>query len=263
MISLDFLDTLDQDEQRIQITDNFIFNYCPLKDQQNKSPSDNIKEFIKYRDQGIQLFFCWDNELFKSKEIIRSILSSKINQFKKKVPGRKCRIIEFPLSIAKSFYEQNHLQGASGASQMSTNIGLVFDDEIISMMSFGSHQRQDTPGIVLSRCCFKQNYSIIGGSQKMFKHFCEKHQPEEKIISWSSNRYSLGQLYEYLGFKKDSELKEDYFYFNPKTKQVLAKQAAQKKHLIVKGGIGKTENEMAKSLGYFKIHDCGKIRWSF
>jgi hypothetical protein len=81
----------------------------------------------------------------------------------------------------------------------------------------------------------------------------------EKIVSWSDNRWSEGKVYEALGFYLEEELGPDYSYV--KDRQRISKQSCQKKHLFKKGAVGDTELEMAKSLGYSRIWDCGKKRW--
>ena len=40
-----------------------------------------------------------------------------------------------------------------------------------------------------------------------------------------------------------------------------SKQSMTKKKLLAKGAVGKTEREMALSLKYYRIWDCGKKRW--
>lgn len=62
-----------------------------------------------------------------------------------------------------------------------------------------------------------------------------------------------------MGYTKEEELPPDYFYLDGN--EVRSKQSCQKKHLAKKGARGKTEREMAESLGYDRIWDCGKIRW--
>jgi hypothetical protein len=63
-----------------------------------------------------------------------------------------------------------------------------------------------------------------------------------------------------MGFTLEEELPPDYSYTDGHNR--FSKQSCQKKHLIKKGAVGNTEKEMAKSIGYGRIWDCGKKRWS-
>lgn len=84
-----------------------------------------------------------------------------------------------------------------------------------------------------------------------------------KIISWSDNRWSKGDVYECLGFKLDGDLKPDYSYVNIKNpnKKRISKQSQAKK----KTGCpeGKTEHEWCLEKGLSRIWDCGKKRWVY
>jgi len=46
-----------------------------------------------------------------------------------------------------------------------------------------------------------------------------------------------------------------------KVKRGFLSNLAKKKNLVKKGAVGKTEHEMALSLGLKRIFDCGKKRW--
>lgn len=43
----------------------------------------------------------------------------------------------------------------------------------------------------------------------------------------------------------------------------MPKQSCTKKALKERGGVGSTEKELAESLGYARIWDCGKKRWVY
>ena len=241
----------------LAIEHNGIYRHC--LGNPSMYPSYHKEKFDDCKSKNIQLLTIWDSEFHNKKDIVFSIILAKCGIFEKKIPGRKCDLREVNFGIAKTFYEENHLQGSSGPSQMKFNLALYFQNEIVGMMSFGEHHRQKK-GLILSRCCFKKNTTIIGGSKKLFAFFIKKYNPEE-IVTWSDNRYSNGTMYENLNFIKEKEMSEDYFYYNQNKKTIIPKQSAQKKNLIALGGVGSTESEMAASLRLFKVYDCGKIRW--
>lgn len=82
----------------------------------------------------------------------------------------------------------------------------------------------------------------------------------KKIISWSDNRFSDGNVYKKTGFRKTAELAQDYSYVYYKAPKKRESKQSFKKGLI-KCRENQTERERALELGYSRIWDCGKIRW--
>jgi len=75
----------------------------------------------------------------------------------------------------------------------------------------------------------------------------------EKILTFSDNRFHTGEMYEKIGFKFEKELKPDYSYTDGKHR--ISKYA-----LRVKSGINEEKN--ARDLGWYRIWDSGKKRFS-
>ena len=132
----------------------------------------------------------------------------------------------------------------------------------MGLITAGNHHRNKTDKkLILNRLAFKNNTTIVGGASKLLKALCDyaKENGYHKIISWSDNRWSEGNVYNKIGFSLAKNLRYDYSYVN-KDKRI-SKQSCQKKKLIKLGAIGKTEHEMALSLKLYRIYDCGKKRW--
>lgn len=67
-----------------------------------------------------------------------------------------------------------------------------------------------------------------------------------------------------MGFTKAEELDPDYFYWKSNGNLVRAKQNMKKSDLIPQMDIpcqDMNEREMAEHLGWYRVYDCGKIRW--
>jgi hypothetical protein len=109
--------------------------------------------------------------------------------------------------------------------------GLFYENELCAAMSLGRHSRQtDTSRkeITLDRRCFKDSYQVIGGSSKLFNKCLNwaKNNGYKKIISFSDNRWSLGNVYLKMGFILEKEYGPDYSYVeinNPRKR--LSKQS--------------------------------------
>lgn len=224
------------------------------------TPFDHAEKFFVCKKQGIQLMTFWDFEFEEKKNLVLSMILAKCKHFETKVFGRECSLQEVDFKEAKQFYDLNHIQGLYSSAQAQVTVALIKNNEPQGMMSFGEHHRKKITDLVLTRCCFKQNVQVVGGSQKMFSFFINKYNPRS-LVSWSDNRFSWGTLYPFLGFSLEEELKEDYFYLNIHTGQRCSKQSLKKQKLKQLGGVGDTEKQLAESLGFYRVFDCGKIRW--
>lgn len=241
--------------------------YCGLFwHKENPSGSrDKNYHFKKYKDcldAGIHLITIFEDEWHNRKKQCQNFLKSKIKIFDKKIFARKCESRQISRKEAARFYEENHIQGSSQGLLVA--YGLFHQEELLGVMSLGRHHR-DSSKITLDRFCVKEGHHIAGGASKLFK-FCKEWALQKgcsKIISWSDNRWSDGNVYKVLGFKLEQELPPDYSYVNTKNpnKIRINKQSQSKKRTNCPEG--KTEHEWCLERGLARIWDCGKKRWVF
>lgn len=212
----------------------------------------------KANDLGIRLITIFEHEWKKAPEKVKSILKAKLGKNKIKIFARKTEIREIGKLESKNFLDTYHLQGSSPTI---INFGLFFNNELVAVIAGGHHHRLKDK-FVLNRLCFKADITVVGGASKLNKtlEIWAKSNRYNEIISWSDNRWSDGGVYKALGYTLEGELAPDYFYFTGNGK-TYSKQSCKKKNLLKKGAIGNTEWEMALSLKYDRIWDCGKKVW--
>ena len=211
---------------------------------------------------GNQLISIWEDWYIHKPDIIRSLILSKLGIYQNRFGARQCDIRFIPARIAEPFLEQNHIQGSCHAG---VNIGMFFNDRLVSVMSFGKKR----PGLgspentwELLRFCTLLDTQIIGGANKLLKHFISHIKPV-KIVSFSSNDISTGALYKRLNFQRKSE-SLGYWYIDGKTATRYHRFTFTKRNILKKGLSNdptKTESEMMSDLGYYKIWDSGTIKW--
>jgi rubredoxin len=240
-----------------------------------KDNSTHSSKFKTCKDKGIQLITIFEHEWDTKQKQIKSFLLSKLNKNHTRIYARKCKISEINQKTAKEFLDIYHIQGKSN---MDVAYGLYYNDELIGLVTGSKHHRQGQDGIfVLNRLVFKSGVTVVGGASRLTNSLIQyaKENDYGKIISWSDNRISNGNVYQTTGWTKAEELRQDYFYYNTKTKEVSGKQANKKKNLIKKlinNNIIKeneekeyhqkyTENQLANMLSMYRVWDCGKIRW--
>lgn len=211
---------------------------------------------------GIRMLHIFSDEWEERKEQIKNYLLSVMNKNPISIGARKTDLKIVNKKEAESFLEENHIQGSA---TIGAAFGLYSNGELVAVMSGNKHHRQGQEGIfVLNRLAFKSEISVAGGSSKLLKALISyaKEQGYSRLISWSDNRWSEGRVYEKMGFTLEEDMGPDYSYI--KREKRISKQSCQKKNLIKKGAIGtmaNTEQELALSLGLYRIWDCGKKRW--
>jgi hypothetical protein len=209
---------------------------------------------------GIRLITIFEDEWLNRQDQVKNFLKATLGVSDRKLHGRKCTVKIIPALVGKTFMENYHIQGAAIRSMV--YLGLWHEDELVGVMSLGRHHRRSANGeVVLDRLCFKDGVTVSGGSSKLL---CvaigwAKKQGFTKMVSWSDNRWSQGDVYRACGFKLEEELRRDYSYVKQAGR--VSKQSCTKAALARLGAVGATEKEMAESLGYARIWDCGKKRW--
>ena len=218
----------------------------------------HIRKMKLANDLGIRVIFIRGDEWKERSAQVKNFLKSVLNKNEHIVFARKTEVKYIDQSVAKTFIELNHIQGCNKAPKYS--FGLFYNDLLVGVMSFDKHQRdQDNSVIVLSRLCFLEGYRVQGGASKLIC-FAKKillKNGYKKLISWSDNRISNGDVYKALNFELEAELPEDYSYV--KGDKLYSKQSMKK--TTEERKTDKTEFELRKDQGYLRIYDCGKKRW--
>jgi hypothetical protein len=212
------------------------------------------------REKGIRLIHIFEATWDKKKDaylaLIRSVL--KLNDIK--IGARECTITTVSSAM---FLNQHHLQGYGKKAIKCFN--LVYNNQIVGTMTAAPHHRQEIEGkpIVLNRMCFEGGVTVQGGVSKLFSAFKEwaKGQGYDRVISWSDTSLTDGDAYKQLGFELTKDNGPDYFYWDVKNNCYRSKQSQQKKKTGCPDEI--TEREWCKSLGLFRIWDCGKKLWTY
>lgn len=209
-------------------------------------------------DIGVSLIHIWEDDWIYKKEIIKSIIKNRINKIDKKIYARKCTIRDVSVKDAKLFLDENHIQGKSNSS---LRLGLYYENELVSLMTFGWRSINKKMEYELIRFCNKKDFIVIGSADKLFKYFL-KSTKIGKIISYSDSSIFRGDLYEKLGFKNDGFTGLNYYWTDLNRK--YHRFNFNKRRLVKMGYDDKmTEEEIMKSIGFYKLWSCGQIRWIY
>jgi predicted GNAT family N-acyltransferase len=238
--------------------------YCGLRWHNENSPDPRNKNYHsdKYKiceSNGIKLITIFEDEWIKKQKQCKSYLKSIFGKFENRIFARKCIVKEIDKKTSNKFYSDYHLFGKPNNTKVS--FGIFLKENLVGCVSLGYHHR-DHSKTVINRICFMPDIQIVGGASKLLKT-CIKWCIENKcrkIITWSDNRWSNGNMYEKIGFKLEKELGPDYSYVDSKTKfKRVSKQSRKKSNTNCP--LEKTEKQHAIEEGFYRIWDCGKKRW--
>lgn len=124
-------------------------------------------KFIKCNENNINLFQIYEDDWIYKKDIIKSMLRYKLNKIDNKIYARKCQIRKVNKKDIEKFLDENHLQGYSNSK---LNYGLYYNNELVSLMTFGI-SRFNHNEYELIRFCNKLNTNVIGAASKLLNHF--------------------------------------------------------------------------------------------
>ena len=241
-------------------------NTDPIKSSYHKMKTDLCEA------KGVFLFHIFGYEWTNRKDIILSMIRNMLKKNKNRIYARKCSIRTVDDKICAEFLNQNHRQGYCRSS---VRLGLYYEDEIVSLMTFG-HTRigigkmlKDTDSTYeLLRFCNKINISVVGGASKLFKHFLSTVD-SDKIVSFSDRSHTQGSLYRTLGFHAVSMTDPGYVWVNIYNDQCLNRTQCQKNNLTKLFNDAtidienKTERQIMEEHGYARVYDSGVIRWEY
>jgi hypothetical protein len=105
------------------------------------------------------------------------------------------------------------------------------------------------------RFCNKLNTQIIDSASILLNYFIEKYKPKS-IITFVDRRYSQRELYNELGFNHINNTKPNYWYYN-KHNYNLKYQFKFKRDV----NLNKTKSQIMVEMGYYKIYDCGNMKF--
>ncbi len=224
-----------------------------------KSEKYHINKTLSCNEAGMHLLHIWEDDWEDKREIVKSIIRSKLNLNNDKIFARKCQIRKVTTSEYKKFLNENHIQGYASSSY---NIGLYYNNVLVSLMTFGWRRTNNKREFELIRFCNKLNTSVIGSASKLFSYFNKNINDDCDIISYADISLFEGGVYKILGFKKSNLSEPNYFWVVNKKRRHRYNFSKRK---LVKLGFdpNKTEIEIMHSRGYYRIFSTGQEKWIY
>ena len=241
----------------------FEFNGLWWHNEINKSYDYHLKKTDECESKNVRLIHIWEDDWLYNKNIVKSMILNLLKKTENKIYARKCEIKNVDSKISKDFLNNNHIQGHVVAKY---NIGLFYNNELVSLMSFGKkrivmNDKSNIDEFELSRFCNKINTTVIGGASKLFKYFINEYKPKE-IITYANRSYSNGELYKKLNFEFVHKTNINYYYVVNKTRK---HRFTYRKSELIKQGYdsNKSEHEIMLERKIYRIYDSGQLKFSW
>lgn len=208
---------------------------------------------------GIRLLHYTDIEIEKKYSIVMSSILSSIGRRGKSLSARQMSVKRLRMEDTVNFLNNRHIQGYRTASEY---LGLVDAADKLQAVMLFVRPLSNTQFEGWDIIRYASN-NVTGGFSKLLKAFVTSHPEVKEVYSTLDLKYGspIDNIYVKLGFEKLLELSPDYSYVY---KEAEHHKFRFRKHSLLKLGADpnlKTEHEMAKSLGIYRLYDCGKIKY--
>lgn len=219
--------------------------------------------------RNIKLIHIMEDEIILKRNIVESRLRNLLGLIDKKFYARKCDIREVTKTDTNVFLKNNHIQGTSIDK---IRIGLYYDNELVSLMTFGNKRKvlgsknKKISEYELIRFCNKINTNVIGSFSKLLKYFINTYNPTSIItyadIRWSGMNYK-NTVYHKSGFEYLGNTPPNYWYVSIGKFIERHHRFNFRKDILVKEGYSnkKTEWEIMQEKSFDRIWDCGSMKF--
>lgn len=193
---------------------------------------------------GVHLLHVWEDEWRDKREIVSSIIVSRLGVCQRRFMARKLTVKKLNVGERRDFFTANHLDG-----DVDSHVawGLFDGVELVSAMSLRYPQHRTAyPGMLeVGRFCTKTDTSVAGGLSRLISR--AQREGFTRLVTYVDTRFGDGHGYEEVGFKLHHTTGNRYWYTDFKNRFPREEYQARD---------GFTEDELAEMNGVVKIYGC-------
>lgn len=241
------------------------FNGVHWHDENHIDKNYHLMKTKMCNENNIDLIHVFEDDWLYKKEIVKSMIASRLGIYQQKIFARKCecRILDYKLykELLQKFFDKNHLQGFAKCDIF---VGLFYNDELIQCIGFNKKGWHDG-NVELTRMVTKMNTQVIGGFSKLM-NFVKKVYGFSKITSYVYRAWFNGKGYLASGFEIVKENPPSYSYvINGRRIHKSYFRKNKIKKMYERGEIkfyndDKSEHEIMLENNIYRIYDCGTIK---
>lgn len=225
----------------------------------------HLNKTIACNEKGIDLIHIFEDDWKNRREIVESMIASRLGIYKRKIFARKCecRIIN-DKEWMKSFFNENHLQGYTNCDVF---VGLFHNDELVQCMGINKKGFHDG-NIELTRMASLLNIQVVGGFSKLMSYVHDELGFNE-ITSYVYRAWFNGNGYLKSGFEVEKVNPPSYQYIVDSNRINKSHFRKNKIKTMYENDFldyydeNKTEHELMLENGIYRIYDCGTIKMKY
>lgn len=223
----------------------------------------HLDKTMMCEDNRVKLIHIFADEYHSRGYLVKDKIRHAIIKSSDKVYARKCEVVDVTPDYKSEFLNDHHIQGNGKGKFI---YGLKYNGELIAIATFskprtGISKSTDNIGkYELVR--YASKVPVLGGLDKLISRFGKDHTDCRELISYADRRwtYKLDNIYMRTGWEMVSSTKPNYWYI--KNRQRIHRYSMTKHRLVEMGGDpSMTEFEIALSMGYDRIWDCGNLKY--
>lgn len=232
----------------IEIDPTYTHNSVGNHWDKNGTPKDyHLNKTRLAESQGLRCIhiFDWEDE----NKVILSLKSTV------SIGARQCKIIG--LEPVDKFLNTYHLQNTCKGQTIW--LGLMYQDELVQVMTFGKPRYSSKYEYELLRLCTRAPYRVIGGASRLFKYFINTYNPQS-IISYCDYSKFSGKVYKEIGMTLDhtSEPQKIWSKGRRKVTSNLLRARGYDQLFGTNYGKGTCNEELMIENGWLPVYDCGQ-----
>lgn len=242
------------------------YNGCLYHSERYRKDSNyHLDKTLKCEEKGIELIQIFEDEYKLNKKLVISYLNRKLGFDRPLLLDKDdCIIKEIDSTDAEFFMDKNSIKGFT-ASTLYIGAFNKNSDDIIALFSF--EKTKDNDVWELNRISYDYKYKAVGIENKIFNYFIDNFKPVEvrTMVDRRWNPNVNDNVYLGLSFMYAETIKPNYTYYNSNVDTInrfnrynFRREILHKKYNLP---LTMTEQEMAESLGYYRIWDCGYFRF--
>lgn len=231
---------------------------------ENYDRAGSFKKWSKCKNKGIQLISIFEDEWMDTnkRELLKDMIRVKLGVLSAcKLSARSLTVVDVERQEADSFFEANHI---SGTVNHKYAIGLKMGGTLVCCASFRENFVEE---FELARFATLKGHIVRGGLSRILSH-CK----EDRIVSFSDNRFSMGNVYRAAGFTDitDKGATNSYYYTDCRKRfwrfkcrrvndpEVLEKYPTEETQAL--GGI-LSQKLLGVSRPMYRVDDSGHQKW--
>lgn len=238
------------------------FNGLYWHDENHISNNSHFEKTQSCDKIGIDLIHIFEDDWLLKKEIVKSIIASRLGIYQQKFMARKLKIQYLDKNKAKEFFDKNHLQGFAKADYY---IALVDQNQDTKQCGAFTMRGFHDGNIELTRFATKLNTQVVGGFGKIIADFI-KLKDVKSITSYINKSFFNGKGYLAVGFKIVGKIKPSYSYiYKGKRWHKSFFRKNKIKKMYSEGKLfyfdeKDSEHTNMKKNGIYRIYDSGNLK---